>query len=573
MMTLQSRLFVPVLLLAVASFAQAQDAKPVPCLQRFTSDHDYCDALNEYYNAAQALAALAPGTPQPQDTVDKKSRSLGTLTDPGNRSGSFVSVFGPTIQEAVDQLGSEAAKSMADAAQLWDQNRLDRDGSPSASSDASLDLVSRPGVSEFLSAAIGAGVFSQNTAGNVGTIHVNVGGLKSYLQTGSVLATEPTSADLIDPKKPANSKNMKKGLGFDLRNLDLTVSFDMNSTTDSATTVTTAPANSTTPALPSVFLPSSKSRWSGMTARYAVTAPFDPNSKAFRAAWLKSFNAHKDALTGSGDVLNAAFEKIHAGGETSAETALQTQYGDMFQADAAKSRPDLLAQHFEAYCEALLTLLQAEYPDFAKDVSTARLASSAYSQIVHTTVTDAANDANGGIPFLVEYDFNQPLDQPPTHTARFVLSKQAGLALYTANVAATIYHGALPAGAAYGRFRDTQASFEVARGFGPNNAAIISGAIYYQYQMDPTVLNIDAGNLAPGTSITLPSNAQVLLGTAGNTVIGQIKTTINLKSGLKIPLAFKWANRTELLDSTDTVGQIGITYDFSSFSSLLKKSN
>jgi hypothetical protein len=92
---------------------------------------------------------------------------------------------------------------------------------------------------------------------------------------------------------------------------------------------------------------------------------------------------------------------------------------------------------------------------------------------------------------------------------------------------------------------------------------------YGQYQYDPTFLNITAGNLAPGTNITLPSNAQVLLGTAGWLGVVQGKLAINLNKGLSIPIALKWSNRTELLDANDVRGQIGISYDLSALSSLI----
>jgi hypothetical protein len=42
-----------------------------------------------------------------------------------------------------------------------------------------------------------------------------------------------------------------------------------------------------------------------------------------------------------------------------------------------------------------------------------------------------------------------------------------------------------------------------------------------------------------------------------------VKLTLSFKgTGLKIPIAFSYANRTELIKATERRGHIGITYDF-----------
>ena len=144
----------------------------------------------------------------------------------------------------------------------------------------------------------------------------------------------------------------------------------------------------------------------------------------------------------------------------------------------------------------------------------------------------------------------------------------------TANFTAAIY-SSLPAGAAYGRLRDFQLSGEFDKPFGgtpdePRGTLSLAG--YGQYQYDPTVLNITAGNLVPGTNIPLPGDAQVLLGTAGWLGVAQGKLTINLKKGLSIPVAVKWSNKTDLLKGDDVRGQVGLSYDLSALSKLISPS-
>jgi hypothetical protein len=58
----------------------------------------------------------------------------------------------------------------------------------------------------------------------------------------------------------------------------------------------------------------------------------------------------------------------------------------------------------------------------------------------------------------------------------------------------------------------------------------------------------------------------------GNVVVGQAKLTIPVKgSGVKIPLSFTVANRTELIKEQDVRGNIGITFDFDTIVSKLKR--
>jgi hypothetical protein len=141
----------------------------------------------------------------------------------------------------------------------------------------------------------------------------------------------------------------------------------------------------------------------------------------------------------------------------------------------------------------------------------------------------------------------------------------------TANFATSIY-ATVPAGAAYGRLRDFQLSGEFDKPFGgtpdePRGTWSLAG--YGQYQYDPTVLKITAGNLVPGTNIGLPGDAQVLLGTAGWLGVAQGKLVINLKKGLNIPVAVKWSNKTDFLKGSDVRGQVGLSYDLSALSKLI----
>ena len=179
-----------------------------------------------------------------------------------------------------------------------------------------------------------------------------------------------------------------------------------------------------------------------------------------------------------------------------------------------------------------------------------------------------------GQPLLTfEYAFNRPQNQPETHDFRLILgyTPKNAIGLLSVNAAASIYGSTIPAGAKYGRLHAGQVSVEYDRPLtlksNPNQATF-SVAAYWQYQPDPSVLNITADNLVPGTTIQLPQNAQVLLGTPGSLWVTQAKITVNGKSGIKIPIGVSWSNKTDLLASSKVGAQVGISYDFSSLSSL-----
>jgi hypothetical protein len=547
-----------VLGIPLAAQGAAGDANPVPCVTHF--DSAYCQELNGFYVAVQQ-AKNAANDDERNKLSREALRNKTTLANPATRADLFVAGFAPTLQDAVNNLEHNAASEMAKTAQNWDQRRLDRVGTSSNAFSGATDLVARAGVTEFVSAALGMAGFSNSVAGNTGTMHINAGGLKSFLESGGKNVLKP--ANLTGDPEP-------EGMRFDLRNLDVSVMFDVNGQ-GTQTVPTTGTGSPGTPSIESVVLPAGANRWSGVTARYAVKAPYDPNSKEFRSAWLKQFNKQKAAIQDAAQKMQAAMESVNSEVTSDAMRKLINDSAAKYQADADNADPTALAGDFEASCAALQVLMQKEHGDFAHTMDTARLALSAYQAINDQTITDASAAAAKSLPLLLEYDYNRPLSQPATHAFKFVLAKQRSAAQYTINVAGTFYDGTIPPGAAYHRFRDIQASAEVDAGIGDNHQMIVTGAFYYQYQKDPSVLNITAGNLVPGTSITLPGDAQVLLGTSGSTVMGQVKGTVNLVNGLKIPFGVKFANRTNLLDSQETIGQVGITYDFSSFAAFLKK--
>jgi hypothetical protein len=366
----------------------------------------------------------------------------------------------------------------------------------------------------------------------------------------------------------------------------------LNVAQSSSTTTTTSPsANSSTPfSIPSIVLPSNNASLSSFSTSYAIYKKVDANDKTFQKNWTTAIAS--PALKTTESNLYLAFVKLVDTAKLSTDPMTDATVKTAFMAwhrDGLAAETKQTAESFEdfvvayaAYDDALGTYILKQ-----TGAPAAVLALDAATQLYESAIYTAFNDSRGKPLATAEYTYATPALKPATHEGTIALSYLfkgkfdsndpkvrnfwTGDQL-TGNFTASWY-ASLPAGATYGRFRDTQLSMEFDKPFGGTVDAPVatwSLAGYGQYQYDPTVLNITAGNLAPGTNITLPSNAQVLLGTSGWTGVVQGKLVINLKQGVTIPLAIKYSNRTDLLsNSNDVRGQIGISYDLSALSSLL----
>jgi hypothetical protein len=434
-------------------------------------------------------------------------------------------------------------------------------GAPTTS--GSTNLVSKPTTTDFIALAAESGAF----------IQANALGLTKYFDNRPVFERwESKFADRVQP-------------------LNFTVTLNV-AQTGSSTATPASSANAATPAsIGSVLLPTNNASFSSFGANYAVYRPYNPQDENFLDSWRKGLASNKDALAAAVKPIAEFAQKLLDGEHSDAIIATtNTSLAEWHkvaaelkaQAKVHGSNSDKLFEQFvtayskydDAFSDAVLSVSE----DAPKQVLDLGIAINAFKQAVYTVL----NDARGKPLATFSYLYSSPEGKPATHSITAVISylfkgddpeKRTALtgAQLTANFTTSIY-ASLPAGATYGRLRDFQLSGEFDKPFGgtPDEPrGTWSVAAYGQYQYDPTVLNITAGNLAPGTNISLPGDAQVLLGTAGWLGVAQGKLTINLKKGLSIPVAVKWSNKTDLLPGNDVRGQVGISYDLSALSKLI----
>ena len=176
--------------------------------------------------------------------------------------------------------------------------------------------------------------------------------------------------------------------------------------------------------------------------------------------------------------------------------------------------------------------------------------------------TTALDQAAGNL-LTFEYNYNRPINQPVTHGVKLIYARDfQEMGTVTFNGDISLYGGALPAAAKYGRLQFGQISAEYDRTLSGKDKSVqtqFSLAGYWQYQPNPSVLNIPAGTVAPGTNIPLPNGTQEFVGTAGSLWVTQAKLTIKASGGINIPIGVSWSNKTDLLQGSKVGAQVGIS--------------
>jgi hypothetical protein len=508
-------------------------------------------ALCTYGPYLQKVLNDAKSDPSLTKLVSKSD--VNRLIAPEQDEATFIIALMPSQVFGVDSILNKAF-GFNNAVNAWEQARVDKQIGATATTSGVTDLVSKPSTSEILGMALQIGALTETVSGNTATFQGNLDGIYHVLTGTPVVCYECSSTPI-------------------LKNVNVSGAFDLNRP-GTKTVTTSGAATPTSPAPTTVLLPKSSRQLSSLTARYDIYNPLDPRSPQFKKAWETAFAKHQTDLKAAGEELLQTLHPILNALVTDPNyITLQATAGQKIREAAKNQDQAALSLAFTNFFNQAVQLIRAKMPDLDQKVVTAAGAVSRYSLLNHQVV----QEARGKPQFTFEYTFNQPASQPDTHDFRLIvgLNPSKGKGLFSLNLAGTVYGGSIPAGAKYGRVRDFQFAGEFDRPIGDeiSHPATLSLAGYVQYQFDPSVLNIGPGNLAPGTNIILPANAQVLLGTKGVLGVFQGKLTINTKSGLNIPIGVSWANKTDLLNATDVRGHIGITYDFASITQLLGTHN
>jgi len=427
--------------------------------------------------------------------------------------------------------------------------RPDQQLGSTGNSSGSTSLVSKAGSAELLSLALDTGALTKSVNGTTTTFNSNADQIFRTITRN-------------DPDCILNCGSLGWFEDHILNPTNISASFAL-AQQSSTTTATTGQASGTTPTMvSSAAIPTGAGKLSGVTARYQVMNKFDPRSSSFRQKWnsaVLSSQSLKDAVTNLGKATDPIEAILLASAPALDRKAIY---------DAAKKDPTgkTLANFFAAYFQSASEALMKN-ATLATDISTAMQARAVYHDAWYSTLDQVVGNL-----VTFEYSYNRALNQPETHSVKAIYAYNfRSLGMLTFNGAVSLYGGTIPPAAKYGRFYYGQASMEYDQtltGKGKSIQTQLSLAGYWQYQPNPSVLNIPAGTVAPGTNIPLPNGTQEFVGTAGSLWVTQAKITIKGSGGINIPIGVSWSNKTDLLQGSRVGAQVGISYNFSSLGNL-----
>jgi hypothetical protein len=439
-----------------------------------------------------------------------------------------------------------ASSTLADAGQA----RLDRQLSAPNNANGTTSLVSKTGSAELLSLGLNSGALTRSVNGTTTTLSTNADQLFRLI-TGS------------DPDCTVTCKSSSWFENKVLTFTNMSASLDLAQPSSKNVPTSGQASGSSSMPVDNATIPTSVGRLSGITVRYEALKKFDPRSKAFKDAWRDEVKkgAAKSAALGLGDATEAVLKIVRA--KVPLDRKKRAQMLKAAQDDPTGNKlADLFNSYFESASQQALT-----DPALVGDVAKVMQQRAIYRQAWF----DALHNAVGNL-LTVEYNYNHPTNQPTTSVVKFIYGYTFGnTGVLTFNGAVSFYNGALPAGAKYGQLYYGQVSTEYDRTLSGSSSAIqtqLSLAGYWQYQPHPSVLNIQAGTVAPGTDIPLPNGTQEFVGTAGSLWVTQAKLTVKAKGGINVPIGVSWSNKTDLLQGNKIGAQVGLTYNFSSVAGL-----
>jgi hypothetical protein len=308
-----------------------------------------------------------------------------------------------------------------------------------------------------------------------------------------------------------------------------------------------------------------------------VLNKFDPRSGAFKTAWAKKVPGLATQVKTIGTDTDAVSKALSAHEPFESDTMTADQkakrdnlvpqmLGSLGQAAVEDPSGQKLVTAFESFWNQFVTSDVKNDSALAAAVSKVMQDRGIYRQAWLKVLQGAVGNL-----FTFEYNYNRPANQPETHDFKLIYAYNfKTMGMVTFNGSASIY-GTIPAGAKYGNLHYGQVSTEYDQTLSGNGKSVqtqLSLAGYWQYQPHPSVLNIAAGTVAPGTDIPVPNGTQEFVGTAGSLWVTQAKLTIKGSGGINVPIGVSWSNKTDLLQGSKVGAQVGLSYNFSSLAGL-----
>jgi hypothetical protein len=418
-----------------------------------------------------------------------------------------------------------------------ENDRADVQTGSSPSSSGTTSVVSKGVAAQILSLATEYGALSRTSSTTVTTFRGKPTGIARLLK-----------GDEAFPYCAIYDFSCESGLARILDGSSFYVSF--NTTPSNSTSAST----STTPSDNSSILNASAKQVAAWGARYDFHVRKKPADIA--KDYAKQFNS---TVTNAGAAYALAVQSLLGKIPEQQLTNWQAKYVALLQSDATAD-PGEFTKALSQAVKDLADLAQKADPQFkaASDLVVTRMSSYFVSR--DKLMDDYINRQT----YSISYDNTRAANQPSQSSIKFILSaRMPKFAQVTANGTVEWYDQILKSNVS--RFRDAQFALELDHTFGKTDAQLtpsLSAGYYFQYMVDNALLTLPSTALAPGTSIQLPGNASELLNTKGPIHLGQVKVTFKIKnSGVSIPLALTFSNRTDLIKATEVRGNFGLTFN------------
>jgi hypothetical protein len=418
-----------------------------------------------------------------------------------------------------------------------DRNDVQTGSSPSSSGTTS--VVSKGVAAQVLSLATENGALSRTDNKTVSTFRGNPTGIARLLK-----------GDEVFPYCAIYDFGCESGLARILDSASFSVSFNTTPSNGASTSTSTATTDN------SRILNVSSRQVAGWGARYDFHVRKKPAeiAKDYGKQFDSTFNAKGAEYA---KAVNALLQKI----PPEQLITWEAKYVSLLQSDATADNGGFTKALSQAVSD-LADLAQKADPGFKASSDLVISKMSSYFVSRDKLLADYVNK----VTFSVSYDDTLPANQPNQSSVKFILSARPKVAQITGNGTIEWYDQILKSNVS--RLRDAQLALECDHTFGKTDAQVnpsLSAGYYFQYMVDNALLTLPSTALAPGTSIPLPGNASELLNTKGTIHLGQVKVTFKVRnSGISIPLALTFSNRTDLIKATDVRGNFGLTYNLDS---------
>ncbi len=470
----------------------------------------------------------------------------------------FTTTANPNINDNVDELAvlfmhmAQIDENIKGFITQFENTRTDKQVGSDSTAKGTTSLAVKGTAPKFIGWAIENGAASSDVSGNNVTIRVNPIGLLDALANssnnslfGNILASALINKNSPDIKTNFDVEDRDDAFTKIAKKVSIGLTFDITRGTD-----------------PPTFI-GSKQQISAVSARYEFINNRNPLRKEFNNDWNSFFRSQAGVLDTQLNSVTSLIETKTIGGvptDVFKNAELQKWVDDTQIAlmniapNAAGVRDFTLVR--EKIEERLKQLPVAEVlKDEAAKEALTNLAKSGVK--FSAASKEFLDKLNKGTLVTFEYTNNRNANMPDTSNFNFIA--EFGKKLGNDGIVDITFNGSLtmfnkkPLAADIKRIKDFNFALQADFPFLSNNLPIGSTLSF-------------SGKYTRMQSDALVAENITALNTKGDIAVGQVKLTIPVTDwGIRFPISFTFANRTELIKESTVRANFGISFDLDTF--------